>query len=184
ISNDRVNLTGALTLGGSSSLTLDLGGLTTSTGAAIPIAQDGSRTGQFTTVTLINNPLNLQAVLTYTSTSVTVTLVAAADHLAFGQQPTNTVAGVAISPAVTVRVLDQYNNLTTSSASVTVAIGTNPGGGTLSGTTTVPASGGVATFGPLSINKSGTGYTLTAASTGLTGATSGTFTISAAATDH
>ena len=186
ISNDQLNLSGAATLGGTSSLTLDLNGLTTSTGGAITILQDASRTGQFTTVTLINNPLNLQAVLDYSSTTVLkVTLVAAPDHLAFAQQPTNTVAGVAISPAVTVQVLDQYNNLViTDTSNVTVAIGTNPGGGTLSGTTTVAAVGGVATFSTLSINKVGTGYTLTAADGSLTGATSGAFNITPAAADH
>src|SRR6185295_1065761 len=61
----------------------------------------------------------------------------------------------------------------------TMAIGTNPGGGTLSGTTTVAASGGVASFSTLSINKAGPGYTLTASAAGLTGATSSTFNISA-----
>jgi len=39
-----------------------------------------------------------------------------------------------------------------------------PGGGTLSGTTTLSAVSGVATFSNLSIDKSGAGYTLTAAS--------------------
>src|SRR5207237_1144191 len=63
----------------------------------------------------------------------------------------------------------------------TVAIGTNPGGGTLSGTTTVAAVSGVATFSNLSIDKVGTGYTLTAASAPLTSATSAGFNISAAA---
>src|SRR5262249_16453471 len=83
----------------------------------------------------------------------------AAHHLAFGVQPSNTVAGVAISPAVTVRVLDQFDNLVTGdNSSVTVAIGTNAGGGTLSGTLTVAAASGVATFSTLSINKTGTGY--------------------------
>src|SRR5262249_5453513 len=69
---------------------------------------------------------------------------AAAHRLAFGVQPSNTVAGALISPAVTVRVLDQFDNLVTGDTSnVTVAIGTNPGGGTLSGTTTVAAVGGI-----------------------------------------
>src|SRR5207247_1582077 len=75
------------------------------------------------------------------SASFTV-VAAAAHHLAFGVQPSNAVAGVVVSPAVTVRVLDQFNNLVTGdSSNVTVAIGTNPGGGTLSGTLTVAASG-------------------------------------------
>ncbi len=119
-----------------------------------------------------------------TSGSVTVS-AAAATHLAFGVQPASTVAGVAISPAVTVQVLDQFNNLvTTDTSNVTVAIGTNPGGGTLSGTATVAAVGGVATFSTLSINKAGTGYTLTASDGALTGATSGAFNITPAAANH
>ena len=52
-----------------------------------------------------------------------------ADHLAFGVGPTNTAADAAISPAVTVRILDQHGNLVPSSAEVTVAIGTNPTAG-------------------------------------------------------
>jgi hypothetical protein len=108
-----------------------------------------------------------------------------ADHLAFGVQPGDTVAGTAIAPAVTVRVLDQFGNLvTTDTSTVTVAIGTNPGGGTLSGTLTVPASGGIATFSTLSIDKAGVGYTLTAADGSLTGATSSAFNITHGPADH
>src|SRR5439155_27365076 len=52
-----------------------------------------------------------------------VTVNPAVDNkLVFGVQPSNTVAGVAISPAVTVRILDQFNNLTNSTATVTMAI--------------------------------------------------------------
>lgn len=109
---------------------------------------------------------------------------AAADHLDFGVQPSNTIAGQSITPAVTVRIEDQFGNLVTSATSnVTVAISTNPGGGTLSGTLTVAAVGGIATFNDLSINKAGTGYTL-AASSSVTGATSGSFNITPAAADH
>ena len=100
-----------------------------------------------------------------------------ASKLAFGTQPSNTTGGVTISPAVTVNILDVNGNPTTSTASVTLAIGTNPGGGTLSGTATVAAVSGVATFSNLSIDRAGTGYTLTAASTGLTGATSNAFNV-------
>src|SRR5207237_575425 len=106
-------------------------------------------------------------------------------HLAFGAQPSTAVAGAAVSPAVTVRVLDQFNNLvTTDTSNVTVALGTNPGGGTLSGTTTVAAVGGVASFSTLSVNKVGAGYTLTAADASLTTATSGAFNIAVAAANH
>src|SRR5204862_3938084 len=58
-----------------------------------------------------------------------------------------------------------------------VAIGTNPGSGTLAGTATVAATAGVASFANLSINKVGTGYTLTA--TGAGSATSAAFNITA-----
>jgi len=50
----------------------------------------------------------------------------------------NAVAGAIISPAVTVRVLDPYGNLVSgdSTDQVTLALGNNPGSGTLSGTVT------------------------------------------------
>src|SRR5205823_3086985 len=48
--------------------------------------------------------------------------------------------------------------------------------------TTVAAASGVATFSTLSLNLAGTGYTLTAAANGLTGATSGLFNIIARVT--
>jgi hypothetical protein len=111
------------------------------------------------------------------SAAVTVS-PAAAHHLAFGQQPGNTVAGQAVTPAVTVRVSDQFGNLvSTDGSTVTVAIGANPAGGTLSGTAAEPASGGVATFANLSIDKAGTGYTLQATDGTLGAATSAAFNI-------
>ncbi|HEY6224672.1 MAG TPA: hypothetical protein VIW26_12875, partial [Gemmatimonadales bacterium] len=101
-------------------------------------------------------------------------------QLAFLVQPTATGAGAAITPAVQVEALDALGNAATGySGSITIAIGANPGGGTLSGTVDVPAIGGIATFSTLSIDKLGTGYTLTAAATagGLTGATSAPFDV-------
>ena len=106
---------------------------------------------------------------------------AAASKLAFGQQPTNVVAGAAFNPAVTVQVLDAFNNLVTNDNAdkVTLAILANPAGGVLSGTTTVTVIGGKATFGNLSINAPGSGYTLTAGSGSLLGVTSSTFAVTA-----
>src|SRR5439155_1743797 len=93
-------------------------------------------------------------------------------------QPSNAVAGAANSPATQVAVQDaQGNTVTTATISITLAIGTNPASGTLAGTKTVAAVNGVATFSTLSLNVVGTGYTLTAAATGLTGATSTAFNI-------
>jgi hypothetical protein len=59
---------------------------------------------------------------------------------------------------------------------VTVSIETNPNGGTLSGTTTVPSSKGVASFGNLQINKTGV-YRLAANASGFTPVNSDYFTI-------
>jgi hypothetical protein len=104
---------------------------------------------------------------------------AAASKLAFSQQPTNVGTGAVITPAVTVWVLDAYGNLVNSDNTdqVTLAIGSNPGGGTLGGTTTVTVGGGIATFSNLTISQAGNGYTLTASSTGLTGSTSSSFNV-------
>jgi hypothetical protein len=104
---------------------------------------------------------------------------AAADHLLFLQTPTDTAAGQTISPAVMVAVVDPFGNTVTSdnSDTITLTIGTNPGGGTLSGTLTVTARGGLATFADLSIDLAGDGYTLHATTTGLTDADSGAFRI-------
>src|SRR5204862_8147136 len=57
------------------------------------------------------------------------------------------------------------------------ALGGNPGGSTLSGTTPVAAVGGVATFVDLSVNKTGTGYTLTGSASGFAPVTSTAFDI-------
>ena len=116
-----------------------------------------------------------------TSSAFNIT-AAAASKLVFTTQPTSATAGSVIGAPPTVTIQDNFGNTVTSStASITIAIGTNPGGGTLSGTTTKSALSGVATFTDLSINKATTGYTLTASSTGLTGATSSAFNINAGA---
>lgn len=112
-----------------------------------------------------------------TSAAFSVT-AAAASQLALAVQPTDVGAGVAIGPAVEVSILDSFDNLVTTAAdAVTVAIGTNPSGGTLSGTTTANAMAGVASFNDLSIDKTGIGYTLVATSGNLTSATSAGFLV-------
>jgi len=109
-------------------------------------------------------------------------VVGAPSKLAFLQQPGNTIFNQTISPAVTVEIQDSLGNrVLTATNSVTIAIGTNPAGGTLTGGGAVNAVAGVATFSNLSINNAGNGYTLTASSTGLTGATSNAFNITTGA---
>jgi hypothetical protein len=86
-------------------------------------------------------------------------------------------------PVITVKDADG-NTATTYSGPVTIALGANPGGGTLSGTTTVNAVNGVATFTNLSIDKPGVGYTLVASAAGLSSSTSTAFSVTAAEPPH
>jgi hypothetical protein len=99
-------------------------------------------------------------------------------QLAFTVQPANATARSAISPAIEVEVRDASGaRVTTARNTVTLSIGTNPTGGALSGTKTVNAVNGIATFPGVSIDYAGTGYTLLATSGSLTGATSSAFDI-------
>src|SRR5207245_1825960 len=103
-----------------------------------------------------------------------------ATQMAFTVPPSNTPAGAAISPPVQVTARDQFGNTATQfTGNITLAIpaNSNPGGGTLSGTKTVAAVSGVATFSDLSINNAGNGYRLRATSSGLTALSSPQFNI-------
>ncbi|HZN93944.1 MAG TPA: Ig-like domain-containing protein, partial [Myxococcales bacterium] len=118
------------------------------------------------------------AALTSATSSPFDVAAGAAASLAFGTQPTNTRAGQPITPAVTVRALDAFGNLSAFSGAVTVTLsGGNPNA-SLGGTTTVNAAAGVATFSNLSVNKKGSSYALAASASGLSGATSNPFNIS------
>ena len=142
-----------------------------------------SATGTSTFTVQVNDGSNPPQ--TAVSGSLTIVISNAPSKLAFGQTPTNTTPGTAFSPTVTVNVEDPSGaTVTTSSAAVSVAIANNPSGGTLSGMQTVNAVNGVATFNNLSIDKSGTGYTLTTSSAGLTGGTSGSFDITPRTTNQ
>ena len=109
----------------------------------------------------------------------------AASALLFTVQPSNATAGAAIAPAVVVTVVDAQSNVATGFAgAITLAIGNNPGGGTLGGTPTVGAVNGVATFNNVNVNRTGAGYTLAATAGGLAGATSASFNIAAGVTSQ
>ena len=105
----------------------------------------------------------------------------ATDRLTFSVQPSRTLPFQTITPAVQVKVVDDGGNPVTSFAGpVTVAIGHNGGmlmPGTLSGTKTVMAVNGVATFADLSIDQPGNGYTLVVTASGIAGAESTPFNI-------
>lgn len=97
--------------------------------------------------------------------------------LRFAAQPSDTSAGVALS-SVTVQLVDSGGNaLTAANASVTIALSANPGGATLSGTTTVSTVNGVATFSDLTLDRAGSGYALSASAIGLAAAVSTSFSV-------
>jgi alpha-tubulin suppressor-like RCC1 family protein len=98
--------------------------------------------------------------------------------LTFTAQPTTTVAGATMT-SVKVAIQNALNQTITgdNTTQITLAIGNNAGGGTLTGGGTVTVVGGVATFNFVNINKTGEGYTLAATSGSLTAATSTEFII-------
>jgi len=113
------------------------------------------------------------------SSSVTVSPTAAS-KVVFGQQTTSAAPGAAITPAVTVRVEDAFNNVVSSDSStvtLTLSSGTFEAG---SSTAAAATSSGMATFSNLKIDVPGS-YTLSADDGTLkpTGA-SNSFTISPA----
>ncbi|HET8634205.1 MAG TPA: Ig-like domain-containing protein [Gemmatimonadales bacterium] len=118
-----------------------------------------------------------------TPPSSTISITAgAATRLRFSVQPSNVATGAVITPAVQVRIEDAQGTLVSSASNnVTIAIGTNAGGATLSGTRTVAASGGIATFSTLSLDRPGTGYTLSATAGGLSSDVSSAFNVSTGA---
>jgi adhesin/invasin len=102
-----------------------------------------------------------------------------ANQLVFVQQPTATVAGQVITPAVTVQLQDSFGN-PVALAGVAVTIQANPlvtRSRTLHGTDSVNTdAAGLATFANISIDRAG-GYTLTAEAGGIASATSDPFSI-------
>ncbi|MGB6393713.1 MAG: PKD domain-containing protein [Candidatus Acidiferrales bacterium] len=113
--------------------------------------------------------------LTSAPSNVTITAATgAAAILVFTTQPANGTAGTPLAQVV-VEVQDGSGNVVTSSNAAITISSTSAG---VSGTITVSAVNGVATFSALQFAATGT-YTLTAASPGLTSATSNSFSVSA-----
>src|SRR5207237_10459624 len=106
-----------------------------------------------------------------TSSSVNST-AGTASQLVCRTQPCTPFPYTTLFRSVKVRALDALGNVATGfTGAVAIALGNNPGGSTLSGTTPVAAVSGVATFF-VSLNKAGTGYTLTASAGGVAACTS------------
>jgi hypothetical protein len=112
--------------------------------------------------------------LTVATQSVTPT-VGAATQISITTQPVGATAGALLANQPVVKVLDSGNNVVTgSSASISVSAS----GGTLTGTSPITASSGVATFTNLTFaGTANTNYTLTFASSGFTSQTSNDFSV-------
>ena len=125
---------------------------------------------------------------TSTGTAAVNVTVGAAAKVAFTQQTTGGGGGVAWTTQPKVTIQDASGNtVTTSSASVTLAI--TPATGTAGAVLTCTANpkaaaAGIATFAGCKIDKAGTGYTLTATSAGLTSAISTAFDVAPGAGDQ
>ncbi len=112
-----------------------------------------------------------------TSASFDITM-GSATRLAYSVEPTNAVSTASIAPAIKVQILDDGGNqVSTATNQLTLAINDNPGNGTLSGTLTVSAVAGEATFSDVSIDKRGTGYRLVVGASGMTSDVSEEFNI-------
>lgn len=117
------------------------------------------------------------------ATSVPFTIsVGSPTKVAFAQQPGGADVNVVWSVQPIVSVQDAGGNtVTSSSAAISLAIGTNPASGVLTcATNPLAAASGSAPFAGCAISKTGVGYTVVASSSGLTSATSTAFAITAA----
>lgn len=113
------------------------------------------------------------------ATSSTFNVVGLAEKLAFTAQPSDAVKGAQITPPVKVTVQDALGQtVLLAQHPITLGIGTNPGGATMS-INPFNAFFGVATFEGVTIREAGVGYTLSASAPGLVGAISAPFTIAA-----
>ncbi len=104
--------------------------------------------------------------------------VVGATLLAITAAPTQVAPGANFS--LTAQIQDLQGNLqNTANNPVSISLGTNPAGGTLSGTLTRNAVGGQVTFDDLSLDNVGNGYTLVVSSPLLTSATSAALNVAA-----
>jgi hypothetical protein len=174
----------AMTVGGStqsvvpsasSSLTVTLTSTTTSvcTVADFVIVAVASGTCSIT-ASQVGNANFLAA----TSAIQTFAISGPATAAAITTQPTGAGNGSVLGTQPVIRIVDSGGNtVTTSSVNVVASIAS--GTGTLSGTTTVAASSGIATFTNLVVTGTAGAFTLTFTPTSLTAATSNSLTITA-----
>ncbi|HSD33528.1 MAG TPA: hypothetical protein VLB49_16555, partial [Gemmatimonadales bacterium] len=151
--------------------------------AASQVITDANGLAQ-TTVTL---PTQGPATFTISAPGLTAqqcnqTLVIGATQLAFTPQPPATVtAGAGLTVVVTAQDA-QGNTATSFAGAITLSLGTHPAGAVLSGTVTVNAVGGVATFANFGLLTVAGTYTLVASTSSLPSVTSTPFDVLPGAT--
>jgi hypothetical protein len=115
------------------------------------------------------------------SATFAITGIGTATKLAFVVQPGNGAVGVALAPQPSVAIQNANGGSPTgnSQVAVTLALGANPGGATLTctGGLTKTTQNNVAAFNGCKLDKTGVGYTLIATAAGLTQAQSTPFTV-------
>ena len=155
-------------------------------GAAANVVTDsqGIATSPALTANAVAGPFTVTAVTAGVATPASYSLTnlpGAASRLAFQQQPSNAVAGQAITPPVTVQLQDSAGNpvsqpgvvITLQSSAITQL------SRSLGGTTSQPTdSAGLAMFSGISESQAGA-HTLLATASGVTSATSNPFTVTA-----
>ncbi len=103
-----------------------------------------------------------------------------AAKLSFAVPPTAVSVESAIAPAVRVQIRDAFDNLrSTDTSVVTLALVDNVENASLHGITQVSAMAGVASFGDLWVDQTGTAFSLIATAGSLQSATSATFNVGA-----
>ncbi|MBX7120189.1 MAG: Ig-like domain-containing protein, partial [Gemmatimonadaceae bacterium] len=116
----------------------------------------------------------------FSPSGATFRVALAPNAIAFLTGPGDVTAGAALAPAVTVEARGATGaRLTSYNGPIAIALGPVTDGATLTGTTTVDAVAGVATFSDLVIARAGAGRTLVA-SVGPVTATSAAFTVTPA----
>ena len=166
-----VTVTFAAPAGGASATLSSPTAITDTAGEAFVFATANSTAGSYS-VTATTTGVATPATFSLTNT------VSAFVDIAFVQQPSNTTAGVAISPPVTVRVRDSNGNPVGGAA---VTVGIFASSRSIQGTITQTTDGsGIATFADLKVQTAGT-YSLQATTGAAPPVGSTSFTVAPAA---
>ena len=167
-----VMLSGVPTASGTTTKTTNGSGVATFDDIVVTAATNYQFTATLASIPTLNTQSNSFAIA-----------AASAAALSFVSQPIDSgVAPATLSGAsgtIQVEVQDAFGNRRTqgNSTQISIAVATNPAGGTLAGTNPQTVSAGVATFHDLTLNKAALGYELEASGGGLPAVTSNTFNV-------